>query len=133
MMGQPFDPNIHPTIEEGAISRTYGTKYMAPIVKLSSKTARICYQTVVFPYKHDRPEIRVEHVAVSYQNNPCPSDQASALCVTISQHDRIIHDYYFVKHTPLPGEYSFGTFTHEGTLRFIRMDGTGKILFQHSI
>ena len=133
ILAQPSDTNIHPTIEEGAISRTYGTKHLAPIVKLSSKLPRICYQTMVFPYKNDRPDILVENVPVSYQNRPCPSDQASALCITISQDGRIMHDFYFVRHTPLPGKYSFGTFTQEEIVRFIRMDGTGKILFQHSV
>ncbi len=133
IMAQPRDPHIHATIEDGAISRTYGTKYVAPIVKYSSKMTSICYHTVVFPFKHDRPDILVEHVPVSFQNKPCPSDQASALCVTISQHDQIFYDYYFVRHTPLPGRYTAGTFTHEETVRFVRMDETGKILFQHLI
>ncbi len=133
ILAQPCDANVHPTIGEGAISRTYGTKHAAPIVKLSSKMPRICYQTVVFPYKNDRPDISVESLPVSYQNRPCPSDQASALCITMSQGDQIIYDYYFVRHAPLPGRYSVGTFTHEETLRFIRMDETGKILFQHVI
>lgn len=133
VLAQPRAADIHLTIEEGYVSRTYGMKHLAPIVKFSSKIASLCFHTVVFPYKTDCPDVRVKELPVSCAGNLCEAYQASALCVTIGVNDHKVQDYYFVRHVPLPGRFTFGEFAHEGTMKFFRMNGYGKILLQSSL
>ena len=133
ILAQPRDRHITASIEEGAVSNTYGTKQVAPVVKYSCEATSICFHTVVYPYKHDRPDILVEQIPVFKEGSPCTADQASALCITLTQHGQTFYDYYFIKHTSLDGRYTAGTLTHEETVGFLRMDETGTIQFQHRV
>lgn len=133
ILAQPRDSHITATIEESAISKTYGTKHVAPVIKFSCNTTSICFHTVVFPYKHDRPDILVKHAPVFQGTRPCTPDQASALYITLTQHGQTYQDYYFIRHVSDAERYSVGTFMHEETVRFIRMDETGTIQFQYRV
>jgi hypothetical protein len=60
ILAQPLIPNVRPSILEGFVSRVYGEKQRAPIVRLTQQDSSTCFLTVLYPYKGDEPFISVE-------------------------------------------------------------------------
>ena len=60
VLAQPLAPTVFPSLEQGFVSTSYGTKACAPIVQLTQRTSSTCFLTVVYPYKDTRPQISVE-------------------------------------------------------------------------
>ncbi len=133
ILAQPLDANIQPTIQDSYISRMYGTKHQAPIVKLSSRQTSMCYHTVIMPYKTEAPGISVQKLPVFHDDRSCTPNQASALCIKISRDDQIFHDYYFVRHSSCPGEYAFDRFAHDGATCLIRTNGADTFLRRYVV
>ncbi|MGE0642810.1 MAG: alginate lyase family protein [Nitrospira sp.] len=60
LLAQPISPTVIPSIQEGFISHTYGTKHAAPIVQLTQRDRATCFLTVVYPYKGTTPKLSIE-------------------------------------------------------------------------
>ena len=60
ILAQPLVPTVFPSIEEGFVSTSYGTKACAPIIQLTQRASSTCFLTVVYPYKNNAPKISVE-------------------------------------------------------------------------
>lgn len=52
---QPYDPAVEVTIEEGYLSRTYGVKLCAPVVRFSHTAANHSFRTILYPSKNETP------------------------------------------------------------------------------
>ena len=128
---QPFDPAVHPFVEEGFISDSYGRKKPAPIVRFRSQGTSTNFYTVIYPYRDVRPRISVEHLPV-YAGKPRSSFlQASVLRVSIEKGSQYVQDHFFVNHDPGLGSFSFGDQTYAGRFCFTRNRGDGPVTLRH--
>ncbi len=131
IMAQAHDPQVNLFVEEGYVSKTYGVKLRAPVLRYASHAANAIYHTILYPYKREKPEISVEVLPVLYNAQVCDSAQASALCITISKNGQTHKDYYFSKDPDCIETCTFGDFSYSGTLLFIRKDPKGNITALH--
>jgi len=60
LLAQPVVPTVRPTIEEGFVSTSYGTKTCAPIVQVTQQSTNACFFTVLYPYQRSQPTISIE-------------------------------------------------------------------------
>ena len=98
VIAQAANKEIYPNINSGYVSPTYGVKLAAPIVSLKTSASNACYNTVLYPYKSERPEIRVENIPVYTNKKLCSATQASAMSVTFRHEQKSFTDFYFVAH-----------------------------------
>jgi hypothetical protein len=130
ILAQPLIPNVRPSIQEGFVSRMYGEKQCAPIVRLTQHDSSTCFLTVLYPYKGDEPFISVE--------TPEPDrgpqalflgDRASAR-ITIAQNGRQYRDeLLFADQTDL--EHGMSGASPTSHVRILRKDLDGRLLFQY--
>jgi hypothetical protein len=128
VIAQAVDPEIKPFVEEGYISPSYGVKHGAPVIRFSRHAQDACFNTILFPYKLERPSISANRLPVTSDARMCPESQASALCITIEKGGKQFRDYYFVAHQERGKEYAFNRFTYNGTFLFIRKDMEGNLV-----
>ena len=131
VIAQIEEPQIILSLEEGYISRTYGTKHRAPIIRFSQQARAAMFNTIIFPYKSEIPSISVETLKVL--NNPWISrdPRAYAICTTIKLNGEIVHDYYFISNSESGTKDSFKEFIYDGSFLFLRTDSCGKITRLH--
>lgn len=60
LLAQPIIPTVFPSIQEGFISKSYGTKHPAPVVQLTQRDSSTCFLTVVYPHRGDAPKISIK-------------------------------------------------------------------------
>jgi hypothetical protein len=120
VMAQPCDPQTGVVVEDTYISRTYGVKHPAPLVRFVRKGATVVYHTVLYPYRTDRPQITVTSLPVRCEDRPCAASEASALLVTIRQSGQIFTDLYFSAGPNLKRTYSFANRSYNDSLLFSR-------------
>jgi len=134
LMAQPFDPQLSHFVEEGYLSRTYGKKHQAPVVRFARRAADTAYHTVLYPYnkEKERPEVFVEAMPVFCGTTVCSVSQAFALSIMLIQNGQHYQDYYFSASSEFSEKYTFGDFKYNGTFLFVRKDTDGNIVrFQH--
>lgn len=128
VMVQARDPKIELYVEDGYISRTYGVKHRAPVLRFHRHDVNAVYHTILYPYKLERPEIHVEELSVLCGTRICAAQQASALCIIIIKNGKRVKDYYFTANKDCNNVYSFGDFTYNGAFLFVRKNSEGKIV-----
>lgn len=126
VLAQVDNPAVELTIEDGFISRSYGVKHAAPVLRYSRRAANAAFHTVLYPFKVSRPEIRVEELPVWQGGQRAAATDAFALQATIVQDGETFHDYYFSAAAISAGLYSFGPFTFAGSLLFVRETAAGQ-------
>ncbi|MFN7943963.1 MAG: alginate lyase family protein [Blastocatellia bacterium] len=122
------DTTVHH--EAGFASPAYGVRQTAPVIRYSRRAADACFNTVLYPWRAEKPEIRVTNPVVTADGEPCAETEASALCVLIKTSDRQWRDYYFIAHQPAARTYAFGPFTTNHRLLFIRHDNRNEELMR---
>jgi hypothetical protein len=126
VIAQPTDPDVQVFVEDGFVSHTYGVKHPAPVLRFARRAADAGYHTVLYPFKAARPQVSVEALPVwDGVRQRCPAE-ALALSVTVIRDGQQFQDYYFSADPSQRGDYSFGSFTYNGSLLFIRETGTGR-------
>ncbi|MDH3770519.1 MAG: heparinase II/III-family protein, partial [Nitrospirota bacterium] len=131
IMAQPAQDEIHPCIEEGYISQSYGVKQPAPIIKFSQRATCAVFHTVLVPYNTVLPVVSVETGNVYTEKGLASKEEASVLYMTINHQGKTSHDTYFVKHTSSEDEYSFDEMTCMSSGLFIRKDENGHEVRKH--
>lgn len=126
VLAQPVDSEVTLALEDGFVSRSYGVKHAAPIVKYSHHGADAVFHTVLYPFKAEPPEIRFEELQVWQGAERVAATDAFALKTTIVQHGETFYDYYFNAGTKSAARYSFGPFTFAGSLLFVRETAAGQ-------
>ena len=117
---------IYPNINSGYVSPTYGVKLAAPIVNLKTKAANACYNTILYPYKSERPKIRIENIPVYVNEKLCRATQASAMRITFTLEQNSFIDDYFVAHEN--NSYRFGSTDFTGSFLWSRKDTQGNLV-----
>jgi hypothetical protein len=125
VMAQACDPEVQLVVDDGYVSRMYGVKHPAPVVRFTRRAANAAYHTILFPYKVARPQITVEVLPVLRRERTCSTAQALALCITLAKDGQQFRDYYFSAAPDSHGPYTFGDFTYTGTLLWVRKDPAG--------
>ncbi len=118
VLAQPHAQNVTASLEPGFISRTYGVKHPAPIVRISQEATRASFHSVLYPFKEQRPNISIKRIPVEHQHNFCHANEAFALEITIQNKEQTIRDLYF--NAIAAKEYSFGNIHYNGSLLFLR-------------
>jgi hypothetical protein len=127
VLAQPLDLGAQLFVEDGWVSRTYGVKHPAPILRFARRAANAAYHTVLYPYKVERPQIEMATLPARRNGKPCSPSEAFALSVTVEKGGERITDYYFNADPALKGEYSFAGFTCEDSLLLLRQNEAGQI------
>ena len=122
VMAQPRDPRVEIVLEEGYVSRTYGVKHPAPVVRFVRRGANAIYHTVLYPYRADRPDITVTTLPVRCEGRICAPTEASALLIVIQQAGRTFIDLYFNADPTRKRTYRFANRTWNGSLLFERWE-----------
>jgi hypothetical protein len=131
IVAQAHDPNIKPHIEEGSLSRTYGKKHPAPVLRFRRHGINTAYHTVIYPFKDHRPKISVAELWVMNEVGRDCMEGAAALCITVNQNGQKFRDYYFTARNKIGSEYAFGDMQYNGTFVFVRKNSEGKVVRAH--
>ena len=117
-------------VDDGYISQTYGVKYPAPIVRYNESNVKAVFNTVIYPYKAEIPEISLLELDVLENSRVCERWQATALCITGSVKKRKIKDYFFYcsqGHVQQQTDFTFGDFSYNGNLLMVRQQSDDHI------
>ncbi len=129
VLAQPYSKNLNTTLEEGFVSRSYGVKHPAPIVRFQQDAICTSFHTVLYPFKTKRPNIHVKHLPVEHQHDVCDSKQAFALEISIEHNGQTKKDIYF--NAVSPNTYRFGNITYSGSLLVLRETNANlKVIYQ---
>jgi len=128
VIAQAHDPKIKLRVEEGYVSRTYGVKHPAPVVRFGCHGTNAVYHTVLYPFKNQGPRISVEALPVKSDSETDCTERTSALCITVTKNGQRVRDYWFTAPGDPGVEYVFGGFRYGGSFLFVRTDSEGKIV-----
>ena len=130
ILAQPLIPNVRPSIQEGFVSRVYGEKQRAPIVRLTQHDSSTCFLTVLYPYKGDEPFISVETPDPDRGPQALFLDERASAQITITHNERRYADeLLFADETTQAFE------VHENAsskhVRVSRTDQDGRLVFRY--
>ena len=129
VLAQPYNQNLNTTLEEGFVSRSYGVKHPAPIIRFQQDAICTSFHTVLYPFKANRPNIRIRHLPVEYQCDINDHNQAFALEVSVEQDGQTKKDIYF--NAVSPNMYRFGDINYDGSLLVLRQTNVNpKVIYQ---
>jgi len=133
LMAQPFEPEMTVFVEEGFVSRTYGKKHAAPILRFSRTASDAAFQTLLYPCREasERPEISVRCLPVSCAGKPCGPGQAFSLLIEVKKKGVFYQDCYFSAAPSFGKSYCFGELQYPGRFLFFRRDEAGRLLRLH--
>lgn len=130
ILAQPLIPNVRPSIQEGFVSLSYGTKQRAPIVQLTQHNSSTCFLTVLYPYKDAKPNISVETPEPDRGPHALLLGEQASVQITIAH-----NGYRYTDELVLTDE---GTPAVEGTrnafpkhIRVARTNHEGRLQFQY--
>ncbi|RMH02151.1 MAG: hypothetical protein D6706_00610 [Chloroflexi bacterium] len=129
LLAHPLDGKTMMFIEDGFVSRTYGVKHPAPVVRFSQQAQDTRFVTVLFPYARVAPRVSVAWLPVQQDERVCGMDEAVALVVTVTHNGRFYRDFFFCALNQQPGQYQFGPFLIQGWLAHIRQADNGQVLY----
>lgn len=83
---QPLVPTVFPSIEEGFVSTSYGTKACAPVVRFRHQALSTCFLTVLYPYKDHVPQISIDAPQLDEMATYHRGDRRTTAHITITHH-----------------------------------------------
>ncbi len=132
VVAQALDPETNLQVEEGYLSRSYGVKHPAPVLRFMRHGTNAAYHTVLYPYKDQAPEISVAGLSVTSGSGRDGSEEAFAFCITVTRNGERFCDYYFTARNEIGSNYRFDDLQYNGTFAFVRKDTDGKIIRTHA-
>ena len=133
LIAQPHSSSIASEILEGDVSRTYGTKEAAPILRFRQTEINACFHTVLLPFSDRQPELTIDLIPVYSENRSCPTHEAVCLRIRHTVNRQQCEDFAFICHQDVPAYYRFYDGSFHGQVCFIRKNGQGEILHEFSI
>ncbi len=119
LLARPTDVQTRFAIEEGFVSRTYGLKQPAPVVRCTQFATNTVFHTVLYPYQAECPAIKVERLPIWHNDRLCMPQEATALRVTIT-HEGYKEIDTLLQGRPSSGAYHVDDITCYGSLLFVR-------------
>ncbi len=130
MLAQPLVPTVLPSIQDGFVSTTYGSKACAPIIQLRQQASSTCFLTVVYPYKNTAPKISVEAPPTSGDlRRLLDGRQVEVLIVIADKEQRTCDSVVFPKDTDC--ECNTKETPVVNYARVSRTNNDGQLLFDH--
>lgn len=132
LLAHPLVPAVLPSIEEGFVSSSYGTKHAAPIVQLTQRDASTCFLTVLFPHRGNAPKLSIEIPPTNGGLLGLFNSKSAQINIIVDQNGRRSCDeLLFAKHTASHDKRPLSSPTqHVGVSR---MDHEGRLLFHYQI
>lgn len=93
-------------MEEGFVSRTYGIKQPAPVLRTTRHAQNALFQTVLYPYAKTPPAIQLEQIPVWRGDHFCAPHEAIALRVTVRSEEKAFVDTFLHARLPDYGPYA---------------------------
>lgn len=94
LLAQPADNLTRVYLEDGFVSRTYGVKHEAPVVRYSRRAADTIFQTVLYPYGATPPLLQVQQLPIEATSPYRHNALVAGLCVTITERNHIHEDTF---------------------------------------
>ena len=132
ILAQPLNQNVHPSIEEGFVSLTYGEKHRAPIVRLSQRNSCACFFTVLYPYKDEEPNISVETPESGESLQAFLQGDTSPVRITISRKTDWCQDELLLGDRTSRGNQTSQD-PSSGHVGASRVDREGRLLFRYQV
>ena len=133
LLAQPHHPGQILSLGEGWLAPTYGTKYVAPVIKFSQHETIACFHTVVFPFGAIAPDLSIHTLPVSDQEILCSSISAFGMCVSYQTHTSHYQDYIAFRHLGTASGYRMQDWEFTQHVHIIRTKGEGTIVAQHCL
>jgi hypothetical protein len=125
---QPFRQQGDVSIEPGFISTVYGHKAHAPIINFQRQTENTVFDTVLFPYKQQRPDITLKMLNAQLTKDHEESWANSSFSITIpSKSDKTVTDLYFIGHDGCSRQWRYNNIECEGHFCYIRLNNAGQV------
>jgi len=124
-------PDVSAAIGEGFVSRVYGEKAPAPIVRFSCRARAAGLHAVLYPYRARAPEIRVSELPVSEADGGRAPAAARAVAVSVREGGRRVTDIAFTA----PGDGAlrrFAGYGFDGDYLLLRLDADGRVIARHA-
>jgi hypothetical protein len=108
LLAQPATEDVTLAVEDGYVSRRYGVKHPAPVLRFACRAADATFHTVLYPYQSEgqRPQITITPLPVCRNNRLCAPAEAFALRITICQNGEQLSDLYL--NAAAEGNYEIG-------------------------
>lgn len=126
LIAQPTDPKQTVVLEEGFVSRTYGVKHKAPVLRSSCFAQNALFQSVLFPYAQKPPTIHLEQLPVWRGEHMCAPHEASGLRVWVQSAEKSFIDTFLHARLADGGPFAM----HYRTLGDLR-SSTTPLLIRH--
>ncbi len=133
LMAQPIDSGGLHFVEDAYISKVYGAKLRAPVIRFARKAANADFHTILYPYKntHERPQISVKRLPVLCGETLCDASQGFALSITLTKGGQSYQDSYFSANPTFGKRYTFKEYEYNGSFLYVRQDVEGNVLAFH--
>ena len=130
LLVQPLIPGVFPSVQEGYISSSYGTKQPAPIVQFTQRDSCACFLTVLYPHKGHAPKVSVEIPETKEGLQALLDDKQATMHIATAHNGRQYCDQLvFVDQTTQASEAPEHSFPNY--VRVSRTDHEGRLLFRY--
>lgn len=133
VIAQSHDSNIKPSVEDGYVSPSYGLKHSAPVARFAQRGGNASFQTILFPYKTECPEIAIENLEVFNGERACLPEEASGFCVTIKRGEQTTRDYFLFVHQRQNEIHSIGEAGFQGAFLHFRKNFLGELISRQAV
>lgn len=122
LMAQPADPSTTVRVEEDFVSRTYGVKCAAPVIRYHKWAADAIFQTVLYPYAEQRPQIDVHRLPQPESSPYRVHALVAGLRIHMADDDHVYEDTFRIHqdHERTGYDYYYGRRTSQATVSFSR-------------
>ncbi len=137
LIAQSATPEVTVSIDNGYVSRSYGEKQAAPVVRFRRSAARTSFHTVIYPFARQAPRIAVHELPV-WCDDADDSDSApraidaQALAIHIGSGADSVVDHWLIAPEPTDGALRFGALACDGGFAWARKDAFGDIVRIHA-
>jgi hypothetical protein len=107
LLAQPSDDSTSVSLDDGFVSRTYGVKHAAPVVRYSRHAADTIFQTVLYPYHECAPQLRLQRLPVGQSSSYRTNALVAGLRVVITEQDHIYEDTFRLLHNEMSTGYDY--------------------------
>jgi uncharacterized heparinase superfamily protein len=123
----PFSQQSQVSIEPGFVSTTYGNKSKAPIIKFQRSAKNTVFESVLFPYKQQRPELTLHSLNAEISAEQETTWAASAFSMTIQTPIKQVQDLFFISHDGTQKRWRYNNIDCIGQFCYIRLNSEGMI------
>jgi uncharacterized heparinase superfamily protein len=127
----PFAKQSGVLIEPGFVSTVYGKKTRAPIIKIQRQAENTVFETLLFPYKKQKPEISIEMLAAmlaaEISSVPGVKWATTAFSVKIKVQNKTVQDLFFISYDGCNRRWRYNAIECEGHFCYLRLNTEGRV------